>query len=732
MIKSPYNFVPAPAKDEVFHPDWAKQVSHDIPFSDGESGEITFTITAKTPIFIRNGHSKKDHEVFERWRDEYNCDDSRLTNDEKISLDRYLSFSNYNGKYFIPATSIKGMLRNVLEILSFSKLNPNLVNDDRYSHRDLTDGSLYRNVYDSNIVRCGWLRINDDGEWLIEDLGRPARISYQDIDSKFGTNFQEQLTYKEFKNISNYQLRNKLHCFTYEEENYELPNHSFSVNKEKTKVYKKLPSKFKNAAGKYDEVKSKTNKFLNEIDVEGNQYILVMTGSPSFDKQKEFLFPSIVLETYELSKNKELATKRRKDFLFIYKDHDKDNISPDWRFWRDELKRENGKIPVFFTEENGEVLHFGLSFMYKLPYKYSIHETLTFNNQKKELDFIENLFGAVGENSFKGRIFFGAAWGKTDIIQMDLKKEILASPKASFLPFYIKQNKSKNGNYKYFSYDDIVELSGFKRYPVHTSNLDFSNTFKGKYDEKQLNNKKVFSFFKPVPSNSIFCCTIRYHNLKPIELGALLSAITFHGNSNSNCHSLGSVKPYGYGKVTLKIISITNQFGDLLNENDYMLKFEKYMCSKINSWLDSLRLKSLFTYSSGKSTIDLEYMQINDFVDLKNIEKSKQFLEPELSIQQINSIHQKFKPQEKLILLFENYEDLSKFLNKKIIEWGEFSEENKHEIETVIDQIFNGKHKDSVKKLKKEYPWKNSIPKWIGEVKAKELKKSLFDTTSNP
>jgi len=43
-VKSVYNFVPAPTEKEVFKPDWAEQVSHDIPFSDGESGEIEFTI----------------------------------------------------------------------------------------------------------------------------------------------------------------------------------------------------------------------------------------------------------------------------------------------------------------------------------------------------------------------------------------------------------------------------------------------------------------------------------------------------------------------------------------------------------------------------------------------------------------------------------------------------------------------------------------------------------------
>lgn len=98
-VKSPYNFVPAPTESEVYKPEWANQISHDIPFSDGESGEITLKITAETPIFIRNGHAKDVEE-------------------------NEFSHIIANGKkqYFIPATSIKGMLRNVLEIMSFSRM----------------------------------------------------------------------------------------------------------------------------------------------------------------------------------------------------------------------------------------------------------------------------------------------------------------------------------------------------------------------------------------------------------------------------------------------------------------------------------------------------------------------------------------------------------------------------------------------------------------------------------
>ena len=53
MITAPFNFVPL--SEKVFFPDWAESVSHDIPFEDGESGIIDIAMTAKSPIFVRDG-----------------------------------------------------------------------------------------------------------------------------------------------------------------------------------------------------------------------------------------------------------------------------------------------------------------------------------------------------------------------------------------------------------------------------------------------------------------------------------------------------------------------------------------------------------------------------------------------------------------------------------------------------------------------------------------------------
>ena len=49
MITAPFNFVPL--NKEVFYPDWAETISHDVPFEDGESGIIDIKISSGTVAF---------------------------------------------------------------------------------------------------------------------------------------------------------------------------------------------------------------------------------------------------------------------------------------------------------------------------------------------------------------------------------------------------------------------------------------------------------------------------------------------------------------------------------------------------------------------------------------------------------------------------------------------------------------------------------------------------------
>ncbi|MDR1371260.1 MAG: RAMP superfamily CRISPR-associated protein, partial [Dysgonamonadaceae bacterium] len=164
-IKAPFNFVPL--NDKVFFPEWADKISHDIPFEDGESGEIELKITAHSPIFVRNGHTRVD-------ADAKNAE--------------YTSFSKIGEKYFIPATSVKGAIRNVLEIMSFGKMTQ--ISDDRYSLRDLSLKREYLNFFQNSEIHCGWM-IKEDNCIKISDHGIPKRISHRDLDGLWHTKFTD-------------------------------------------------------------------------------------------------------------------------------------------------------------------------------------------------------------------------------------------------------------------------------------------------------------------------------------------------------------------------------------------------------------------------------------------------------------------------------------------------------------------------------------------------------------
>ena len=94
MIRAPFNFIPR--SKSVFFPSWSGKVCMDVPFKDAQTGKIHLRLTAKTPIFVRQG--------------------------QVLSAAPSKEFVHRGNDYFIPATSIKGMVRNVLEIISFGKL----------------------------------------------------------------------------------------------------------------------------------------------------------------------------------------------------------------------------------------------------------------------------------------------------------------------------------------------------------------------------------------------------------------------------------------------------------------------------------------------------------------------------------------------------------------------------------------------------------------------------------
>jgi CRISPR-associated protein (TIGR03986 family) len=615
QVTSPYNFVPAPTEDQVYKPDWAGQVSHDIPFSDGESGEIELKITAQTPIFIRNGHSKADKEIFDKIiKNEIKNPSSKETE----AYNRYISFSNLNGQYFIPGSSLKGMFRNVLEIMSFSRMQQ--INNHRHSVRqtvrtndDIIDEGYTLGI-DKKQILAGFL-IEKNHKYYIYDCGAPLKIRFDELDRHLKTDFGKQFG-KENTSNSNTDFSARTGAYKYEkiikQKSLEYKFISHPLDEEKQSSWK---SKFQPL--NYVKFADNEKGFDGTIVCVGQ----ASTYNVSTARRGEYVFRG---KKEEILKNEIIRIEVSKEvidtFLFVNKNgKGKNEELKDWTYWKKEI--DNG-IPVFFRKRdkknekgkivNSEIIDFGLTFMYKEPVKFSTIEANPVytkkTDQNYEFDLSQIIFGyAEKENAQKGRVFISNFEATEESKVLEERTLVLGSPRSSYTPFYLHQEKGKNGQTTHFNtYNNNPKLRGYKKYPVH-------QTIKSPKDGDV--KSEMASVFKPLDKNTIFKGKIRFHNLRKVEIGALLSAITLH-NSDSCSHSIGLAKPFGYGRIQAKVI---NTNGLKFQIKDYLKDFEIEMKTETSSWISSVtELLTISTLQNETIERTLKYEDLKRFQEIKN------------------------------------------------------------------------------------------------------------------
>lgn len=587
-IKAPFNFVPV--SSEVYYPGWADQISHDIPFSDGISGKLSITIEAKTPIFIRDSKSKSEF-----------CH-IMTPNDEK--------------KYFIPGTSIKGMVRNVLEILSFSKFDK--INDSKYAIRDLHNSQVYTLMDNSSKIMCGWLSITKNDQTgketvKIVNCGIPWRISHQQLDDKCSTHFVD--TFKQRGTA----FRDNGNGTKFKEEYFKTAKYKYTLFNDGTTQH----------CFKEGTLIHNRQLCLFSDDSSGKKGTIVFTGQSSArtQNQKGKFYEFVFIEPESTAAENLLSVDEQiwSNFKFHYYDYDDNKASVDWK-WRKSQLEKNEKIPVFFRLDDNDptkVKDLGLSYLYKMPYKHSVKDLLPEKHKQFggpfKPDLAESIFGFTdSDGSLKGRVSIGPAFVQegTTVPTAD-QKTVFGSPKASYYPLYIKQsgnNGRVDSTYKTFMDDDAV-LSGFKRYPV--KNIATPRTDVGHVSE----NMKVD--FNPLTIGAKFVTTIRYFNLRPVELGALLSALTFHNNSTDCYHALGMGKPDGFGRVSIQIQGMdSNEMTKYLNE--FESELSAYLSENENDyfkWNESPQVKELIAMAKlqNQQVVNdrLKYMSLQEFAQAK-------------------------------------------------------------------------------------------------------------------
>jgi len=513
-IDAPYNFVPL--ANWVHIPEWATRVSHDLPFRDGLSGHLDLKITAHTPILVGREQQKSTADA----------------------PGEVYPYQLPDGCYALPGTALKGMIRSVVEIASFSRMS--LVDDQRLGVRDLTPAarSFYGNYMTKSVgaqtyqalSKAGWLFFDaTQGRWFIKPC-QYARVEQSRLDSYCGNAWFECNKSNRLNAQQKYDHWRSTHPLTIAFDPGPVSPHPHSQGKRL--VY----------------------SMASNLGVGRTQGTLVFTGQPSARKHLEFIFydsPAVAMPI-------QVSDQVFRGFLDIHDQKTESTARTVWDDWRNEPH-----VPVFYLEKPGNagtVASLGLAQMYKLAYRHSIHEAICHSNPKHldggGDDLGTLLFGRVGDTSegcLKGRVTINHAMAEGKPQPLPQNPTILNGPKATYYPNYIRQsraanNRIPNGQSYVTLMDSDCQIRGWKRYPARPLAAVQALT------ADQIQNTNVQVILHPLPAGTVFNTRLVFHNLKPEELGALCWALTWGGVPGLR-HSLGMGKPFGFGQIGIGILA---------------------------------------------------------------------------------------------------------------------------------------------------------------------------------
>ncbi len=600
-IVVPYAFVPI--SEWAYIPDWAYKVSHDVPFEDGLSGAIDLELENFTELAV-GGYGKKDK------------------SEEAISAGSEVKWSKTpEGNLIIPGSSIKGMLRNVLDIASFGKFKQ-FVNR-RHSYRELLSDTAYMKKYNDYVkggISAAYLIRKSDG-WYIRKCSC-ARIYNNDL-NKALFNGQAVIENCDPKKGKNNDKRGKAVKQQNAKEKYEnsIKNNvmvfttSYEANIYSVNVKNGIPQQALIITDKGEQGKPRGEN-----------------SNPLKNKVQGY----VVYCNYRITKESDSKDILKKDYSYFYYDISKneekvdDAVVENFRQSQEKelveylfksCKCKEG-IPVWAFSAGRRVCELGICRMPRLAHSFSLEEIVKRQQkyfQKDHLfDLSDIMFGSIYPNneikvnmSLKSRVCCSDFISQSTDCQLNYPiKLCLQGPKTSFYRAYL----APSGEFS----SSNAKLAGWKRYKVleRLVNPDMDNLPK---------DSQVSSIYFAKP-HSKFKGTIVFHNLKKVELGALLWTIKF--KQEQDCfHSLGHGKPYGAGavkftKIALRFPSYENQVCD--DVASYITSFEQHMEENYPSqgkditWIDSPQIQSLMKIAQKHIVPRRIYNELNDFDKIRS------------------------------------------------------------------------------------------------------------------
>ena len=642
-VKAPFRF--ARINRWIYEPAWAPLVSHDVPFADGLSGEAEVEITATSSILVGGDRRKAT----------------------TGGTGGVQPFRLPDGSYAIPGSALQGMARAILEVAGFGRLGP-WVENRKFGLRDLSGTPTARKHYQSRLSSMQSIQgalnkvtINSKAGWLMKSPnGSPcilpceyARIHLDDVLS-----FKQALSCN--SNLDGGVLRQRSDAKTrycWFLENLEQGKAALDAH------FRICPPRWHSHSGS---IRIQYSRCKHDATDQGTPGTLVLTGKPQNgigDRRKkwEFVFHSPNRVDKPIAKHPSSLTINDdvwEAFLLLHEEQPGRERNPNWDFWRDEFESER-RVPVFYWEEtSGEVTTLGMAFAFKAAHRKSTHDLLGHSCEghldpvdTMELDLAHLIFGVAAEHDggrgLKRRARFGLARAEGEPRPCTPgHPSILLGPKPSYAGLYVRQRHDNNPlkpGEPLATYTPLnrpkephlhrPELAGVKIWPARGAKRFNPGPVPGNL----AGNHNVQTTLVTLPPGTVFRSRLTFHNLRPVELGALLWALSFgdeaaFGNvptAVTKRHRLGMGKPLGLGEVAIRVTGLkteptysTSSAEAPVTGPELICAFKEHMESDAaygSDWSNSKQVKALLKAAdpTRNAASDLEYMGLEEYQTAK-------------------------------------------------------------------------------------------------------------------
>ncbi len=533
---APYNFIPLPEKVVTVD---------DIPPQDvyaGYTGYIECLLTTESPLYTRAGMSP---EIFRAWGDKPFHELPEEVKDERAQ------FFSVDGQCpVIPGSTLRGMIRSLVEIVGYGKVQ--WVTSEQLIYRAVGDpsslGIWYREQmlgknkaapptthldYPSPRLKGGYLKKTPNG-WAIQPVSEHngesfVHVEYNNVRSITGESRGTQRVYDVFVEPASRGSQNR------------------------------------GQRGPGDLI----------LDIAITTRVTARHGSHSAP-------PGMVPGT--LIESGHMGGRHEKHWHCVIFEPDPSAkwvpISDEmWQIYQEDRDLTRGlgtgtrKLlsdgdPLFYLlDVAGELVFFGPTKMFRLPYPNSPLDLLPPDLRKEsERDLAEAIFGytksdaiPVKDRACAGRVIITDARSEPAAqaewtAQHPITPKILGSPKPTSFQHYLTQqepdDKSQLDHYA-SPPPHKTTIRGHKLY-WHRGNVNLNDI--QEFDQEALtDHPKQYTRIKPVRSKVAFKFHIHFENLRDFELGALLWALTLPGEADKQYrHKLGMGKPLGMGSAHLQ------------------------------------------------------------------------------------------------------------------------------------------------------------------------------------